>query len=66
MAHLEPLTTTIGSVRIRWQPGTVVIWDNWATQHFACGDYFPQHEREVQRITVLSDRRSRSFPLSAS
>lgn len=48
-------------VRVRWQPGTVVIWDNWATQHFAVGDYFPAHEREVQRITVATDRRSRPF-----
>lgn len=48
-------------VRIRWEPGTVVIWDNWATQHFAVGDYFPQHEREVQRVTVASDARSGLF-----
>ena len=38
-------------LRVKWQPGTVLIWDNWATQHFACGDHYPQH-REVQRVTV--------------
>ncbi len=48
-------------VRVRWQPGTVVIWDNWATQHFAVGDYFPAFDREVQRITVAGDRRSGPF-----
>ncbi len=48
-------------VRVRWAPGTVVIWDNWATQHFACGDYFPEYEREVQRVTVAADRRSSAF-----
>jgi taurine dioxygenase len=48
-------------VRIRWEPGTVVIWDNWATQHFAVGDYFPLHEREVQRVTVASNARSAPF-----
>jgi len=48
-------------VRVRWRPGTVVIWDNWATQHFAVGDYFPDHAREVQRVTVAADRRSRPF-----
>lgn len=53
-------------VRVRWRPGTVVIWDNWATQHFASGDYFPQHEREVQRVTIASDRRSGSFAASDS
>ena len=51
-------------VRIRWRPGTVVIWDNWATQHFASGDFHPFHEREVQRVTVLADSRSRAFSLA--
>lgn len=48
-------------VRMRWSPGTVVIWDNWATQHFAVGDFFPHHEREVQRVTVASNARSGPF-----
>ncbi len=47
-------------MRLRWSPGTVVMWDNWATQHFASGDHYPSH-REVQRVTVGSDRRSGSF-----
>ena len=38
-------------LRVKWQKGTVLMWDNWATQHFACGDHYPLH-REVQRVTV--------------
>ena len=38
-------------MRVKWRPGTVVMWDNWATQHFACGDHYPSF-REVQRVTV--------------
>ena len=39
------------TLRVKWQPGTVVIWDNWATQHFACSDHYPSF-REMQRVTV--------------
>lgn len=53
-------------VRVRWRPGTVIIWDNWATQHFASGDYYPHHEREVQRVTIASDRRSSSFSTNST
>lgn len=49
-------------MRLRWTPNTVVMWDNWATQHFACGDHYPQR-REVQRVTVAADRRSGPFGL---
>ena len=38
-------------MRLRWSPGTVVVWDNWATQHFAAADHFPA-TREVHRVTV--------------
>ncbi len=41
-------------IRVKWEEGTVVIWDNWATQHYACGDHFPSYLREVQRVTVQS------------
>ncbi|MFC0215872.1 TauD/TfdA dioxygenase family protein [Paenibacillus chartarius] len=39
------------TVRWRWQPGDVAIWDNRATQHYAINDYGDQH-RVVRRVTV--------------
>jgi|SRR6185312_8666773 len=38
-------------VRFRWQPGSVAIWDNIATQHYAINDYFPQR-RVMERISI--------------
>ncbi|MER7725774.1 TauD/TfdA family dioxygenase [Streptomyces sp. NPDC096323] len=38
-------------VRFRWQPGSVAVWDNIATQHYAINDYFPQR-RVMERIAV--------------
>ena len=39
-------------VRVHWEPGTLLFWDNWATQHHAVWDYFPQ-ERWGERVSVL-------------
>jgi taurine dioxygenase len=41
------------SLRHRWDPGTVAIWDNRATQHLAINDY--DAYRRGQRVTVLGD-----------
>ena len=41
-------------VRVHWEPGTLLFWDNWATQHHAVWDYFPQ-ERWGERVSVLSE-----------
>ncbi|MFD9542920.1 TauD/TfdA dioxygenase family protein [Streptomyces sp. NPDC060022] len=38
-------------VRFRWQPGSVAIWDNIATQHYAISDYYPQR-RVMERIAI--------------
>lgn len=38
-------------LRERWQPHTVVMWDNTATQHYAPHDYYPQR-RTMNRVTV--------------
>jgi taurine dioxygenase len=44
-------------VRIRWQAGMVVIWDNRGTQHYAVADYLP-HRRVMHRVAVVTDRRT--------
>ena len=46
-------------VRLRWQPGTVAIWDNRGTQHYAVSDYLP-HRRVMHRVAVGTDRRTPS------
>ncbi|MGO4304944.1 TauD/TfdA dioxygenase family protein [Cupriavidus sp. RAF12] len=39
-------------VRWRWQPGSVAIWDNTATQHYAVMDYPPCH-RKMERAGII-------------
>ena len=41
--------------RLTWQEGTLAVWDNRSTQHYAVGDYFPQH-RKLHRITITADK----------
>lgn len=42
------------SLRHRWQPGDVVVWDNRSTAHLAVDDYGDQH-RVMHRITIRGD-----------
>ena len=41
-------------VRFRWQPNSVAMWDNRATQHYAVMDYPPCH-RKMERAGIVGD-----------
>jgi taurine dioxygenase len=47
------LTTPEFTVRIPWEPETLVVWDNRSTQHKPVNDFLPQH-RKHHRITVVA------------
>jgi taurine dioxygenase len=48
------LTRPENTVRWRWSPGDVAIWDNRATQHYGVADYGTQL-RVLRRVTVAGD-----------
>ena len=42
-------------VRFRWKPGSVAMWDNRCTQHYAVQDYWPA-PRKMERAAIIGDR----------
>jgi taurine dioxygenase len=52
-SHLESPNL---QVRFRWKKGSVAVWDNRTTQHFAVADYLPAYRR-MHRVIIDTDRR---------
>ena len=42
-------------IRFKWQKGSVAIWDNRCTQHYAVADYFPER-RVMHRVSICGDK----------
>ena len=41
--------------RFHWRLGSLAVWDNRCTQHFAVWDYFPE-VRSGYRVTIAGDK----------
>jgi len=52
-------------VRFEWEPGSVAMWDNFSTQHYAVADYYPQR-RVMRRITVAGHEPKQYVPQKAA
>lgn len=50
----EVIETPEFCCRLRWEVGTLAIWDNRCTSHYAVADYFPKR-RKMQRASVSGE-----------
>lgn len=51
--HLE--TNPAFQCRVRWEPNTLVFWDNRCVQHHAVWDYYP-YSRVGERVSIVGGR----------
>ncbi len=42
-------------LRVKWEPDTLVFWDNRSVQHYASSDYWPL-TRIMERASIVGDR----------
>ena len=45
--------------RVHWQSNSLLVWDNWASQHHAVWDYYPE-ERWGERVSVVTGEAPRA------
>ncbi|MEM7018139.1 MAG: TauD/TfdA family dioxygenase [Pseudomonadota bacterium] len=50
--------------RVKWEAGSIAMWDNRAVLHSASGDFWP-HRRLMERLTILDYDKSRRTPYYA-
>ncbi|GGJ84252.1 taurine dioxygenase [Streptomyces camponoticapitis] len=55
MLYSHVARTSLLHCRVRWQPNTLVFWDNRCVQHHAVWDYYP-HTRYGQRVAIRGTR----------
>ena len=54
---LDHINRSENQVRFKWRPGSIAMWDNRCTQHYAVADYLPAY-RCMNRVTIIRDRRA--------